>query len=215
MKRRIILLGPPGSGKGTLGAQLKEKLAVGHVCSGHLLRQEVEKNSLFGKTAQPYIARGELVPDETVFAVMGNWLQHANLEVGFALDGFPRTVDQAKVLDGWLAERARPVELALLFTADLEETLERLAGRRSCPQCGRVYHVKRVPPRVAGRCDDCQTELVQRSDDRDSVLRQRFEVYRTKTAPLQDYYTGQGKLVVLDTSMEPERRFAAAWAALG
>jgi adenylate kinase len=214
MKRRIILLGPPGSGKGTIAAQLQRESGLAHVSSGHLLRQEEERGSAVGKSAKVFLEKGELVPDETVLELMGGWLQSAPLDRGFMLDGFPRTLAQAKALDQWLAARNAPIEAALLYACDLAVVLDRVTGRQSCPQCGRVYHFRSMPPNVPGLCNDCGIALVERADDSEAVMRKRFEIYASQTEPLADYYERQAKLVVIDASKSPQERLAASVAAL-
>src|SRR5881398_1429373 len=147
MKRRIILLGPPGSGKGTIAARLQQEFGLDHVSSGHLLRREVENGSAIGQRAKWFLEKGESVP----------------LDHGFMLDGFPRTLSQARALDEWLAARNAPIEAVILYDCDLAIVLDRITGRWSCPKCGRVYHIYSVPPKVAGICDDCPVKLTQRA----------------------------------------------------
>lgn len=214
MKRRIILLGPPGSGKGTIAAQLQKELGLAHVSSGHLLRQEVESGSSVGKRAKGFLEKGELVPDPTVLEFMSNWMQSAPLDRGFMLDGFPRTLAQAIALDEWLDAKNAPIEAVLFYSCDLALALDRIAGRQSCPKCGRVYHVRSAPPKVPGRCDGCGAALVERADDSEAVLRKRFEIYAGQTEPLVEYYDRQGRIVVIDASRPPEERLKASLAAL-
>src|SRR5438034_5659777 len=214
MKRRIMLLGPPGSGKGTTAARLQQELRLNHVSSGHLLRREVEKGSAIGQRAKSFLENGELVPDRTVLKFMGQWMKSAPLDHGFMLDGFPRTLSQAKALDEWLAERGAPIDAVILYACDLKIILDRITGRWSCPKCGRVYHIYSVPPKVAGICDDCAVALTQRADDSEPVVRRRFEIYTRQTKPLAKYYRQQGKLTVVEAALSPEERFAKTVAAL-
>src|SRR2546425_1560709 len=214
MKRRIILLGPPGSGKGTVATRLHQELGLNHVSSGHLLRREVEKGSAIGQQVRLFLEKGELVPDRTVLQFMGEWMKSAPVDDGFLLDGFPRTLSQAKALDEWLATRNAPIEAVILFACDLKLILDRITGRWSCPKCGRVYHIYSVPPKVAGLCDDCSIAVTQRADDSEAVGRKRFEIYRPHAKPLADFYEQQGKLTVVDAALSADERFAKTVAAL-
>jgi len=214
MKRRIMLLGPPGSGKGTIAARLQQEFGLSHVSSGHLLRQEVERNSAIGRRARMFLEQGELVPDKTVLQLMGDWMKAAPLEAGFVLDGFPRTVSQAKTLHAWLASRDAFIEAVILYACELKLVLERITGRWSCPNCGRVYHIHTVAPKAAGLCDDCRAALTQRADDTEAVVRKRFAIYRRQTKPLVEYYELQGNVTVVDAALSPAERFAKTVAAL-
>jgi adenylate kinase len=145
---------------------------------------------------------------------MGEWMKTASLDQGFMLDGFPRTLSQAKALDRWLAERTSAIEAVILYACDLKIILDRITGRWSCPKCGRVYHIYSVPPKISGMCDDCSIGLTQRADDSESVVRKRFEIYIRQTRPLAKYYEQQGKLTVIDAALSPDERFAKTVAAL-
>jgi len=214
MKRRLILLGPPGSGKGTVAARVQREFGIPHVSSGHLLRREAELGTEIGLKVRLFLEKGELVADAVVLEFMGAWLRTARLEDGFMLDGFPRTLNQARALDGWLEVRGMPVEAAILFDCELATVLERITGRRSCATCGRVYHLRAQPPKAAGRCDDCGVELTQREDDSEPVMRRRFVVYAELTKPVADYYEQQGKLTHIGSAGSVEERFAKAAAVL-
>jgi len=178
------------------------------------LRREVEKGSGVGRRAKVFLEKGELVPDRTVLKFMSEWMKTAPLDNGFMLDGFPRTLSQAKALDEWLAERDAGIEAVVLYACDLKIVLDRITGRWSCPKCGRVYHVYSVPPKISGVCDDCSLELTQRADDRKQVVRKRFAIYTRQTKPLADYYEQQGKLTVIDAALPPDERFAKTVAVL-
>ena len=214
MKRRIILLGPPGSGKGTLAARLQQEFGLNHVSSGHLLRREVERGSVIGQSVKVFLEKGELVPDRSMLRFMGEWIKSAPVNDGFLLDGFPRTMSQARALDEWLAARNAPIEAVILYACDLKLILDRITGRWSCSKCGRVYHIYSVPPKAAGLCEDCLGALTQRADDRETVVRKRFEIYKRQTKPLARYYEQQGKLTVVDAALSPDERFAKSAAAL-
>jgi adenylate kinase len=214
MKRRIILLGPPGSGKGTIAVRLQQEFGLNHVSSGHLLRREVERGSTIGQWVKAFLEKGELVPDITVLQVMAEWLQAAPLEEGFLLDGFPRTLSQAMELDGWLANRNAPIEAVILYACELDALLDRITGRRSCPRCGRVYHIYSMSPKEAGMCDECRIGLIQRADDSEAVVRKRFEIYGCHAKPLAEYYGQQGKLAVVDAALSADERFTRTVTAL-
>jgi len=212
MRRRVILLGPPGSGKGTIAVQLQKELGLRHVSSGHLLRREVDNGSTVGRRAKLFLDNGELVPDDAVLELMNSWLSSSNPEEGFVLDGFPRNLAQAKVLDDWLGRS--PIERVILFHSPESVIVDRLSGRRTCPKCGRVYQWPTLAPSKDGVCDACGTLLVQRGDDQEPVVRKRYELYRRETEPLAAYYQEQGKLTVVDATGPLEQRFSAATAAL-
>src|SRR2546422_5339794 len=196
MKRRIILLGPSGSGKGTVATRLHQEFGLNHISSGHLLRQEVEKGSAIGQRARLFLEKGDLVPDRIVLQLMGQWLKSALVNDGFVLDGFPRTLSQAKALDEWLATRNAPIEAVILYACDLKLILDRITGRWSCPKCGRVYHIYSAPPKVAGVFGDCLIALTQRGDDSEGGGRERVEVYRSPAPTPARYYRQTGQTAV-------------------
>jgi len=208
MKRRLILLGPPASGKGTVAAGLQREFGLPHISSGHLLRREAELGSPVGLRAKLFLEKGDLVPDSIVLEFMSDWMRAASLDAGFMLDGFPRTIAQAKALDEWLDSRKAPIEAVLLFDCSLSVVLDRITGRRSCPKCGRVYHVRSVPPISEGVCDDCGVALTQREDDTEELIRRRFGVYVDQTGPLVEYYDRQGKLHRIEAEAPVEARVA-------
>jgi adenylate kinase len=214
MKRRIIILGPPGSGKGTLAARLKSGLGLPYLSSGHWFRTEVERDSAIGRRVKEFLDRGELVPDELVLELMEDWLAHVPAGKGFLLDGFPRTLRQAEALDAWLARHAMPVEAVLFCHCDEELSVSRSAQRRVCAGCGRVYHLQNLPPRVDGRCDQCGGELARRDDDAEATIRRRFQVYAQQTRPLIEYYRRQGKLREIDGAVPVDVMTAEAVKAL-
>lgn len=214
MKRRAILLGPPGSGKGTIAARLKSEFGLSHISSGHWLRREVEMGSAIGQRVQLFLEKGELVPDELVLEFIELRLLSELGGPGFLLDGFPRTLGQARALDEWLGERKLPIEAVLHFQCAEMVLLERITGRRVCAKCGRVYHIRNNRPKTPGQCDFCGGELVQRVDDTEVMLRRRLEVYSRQTERLIDYYQEQGKLSVMNTAADPEIVYRASVEAL-
>lgn len=200
MRRRVILLGPPGSGKGTVAARLKNECGFDHFSTGHWLRQEVARGSALGRQAGLFLERGELVPDEVVLALVKDALSNAQPDLGYLSDGFPRTLAQAQAFDAWSSPRGLGIEQVIYFECSEALVLNRITGRRSCGSCGRVYHVTLVPPGQPGRCDDCAGELTQRADDTESVVRKRFKIYLRETEPLIDFYRQQAKLDVVNAS---------------
>jgi len=195
---RIVLLGAPGTGKGTQGARLRERYGVAHVATGDLLREAVEQGTELGREAKRYMDAGQLVPDELVLGLVRERLDREGRDAGFLLDGFPRTVAQAEALERLLEERATPLDHVVLLDVSEEEIVERLSGRRVCSGCGRLYHVRFSPPAEEGVCDECGAELVVREDDREETVRKRLEVYRRKTQPLLDFYERRGLLRRVD-----------------
>lgn len=193
----LVFLGPPGAGKGTQARRLSEELGYIHLSTGDILRNAVKRGTPLGKKAKEYMDRGELVPDNLIVALIEEVMPE---EGGVIFDGFPRTVPQAEALDRMLERRGKKVDLALLFDLPDDTVVERLSGRRTCPECGAVYHVKFSPPQKNEVCDRCGSKLIQREDDREDVVRERLRVYRDQTSPLVDYYRGKGILITLDAS---------------
>lgn len=184
----IVMLGPPGAGKGTQCDLLAERLALTHVSTGDLLRDAIAHHTPLGKQAEPLMARGELVSDKIVIAIIEEWFRNPKHQRGAILDGFPRTVPQAQALDEALAKLGRKVDWVIYLRASVEELLQRIAGRYVCGQCGASYHLRSSPPRVPGRCDNCGGKLIQRPDDNIDIARRRMDVYFEQTAPLIDFY---------------------------
>ena len=186
------MLGPPGSGKGTQAHIISELYGVPVITTGDMLREAVANGTEYGRIADGYMSRGELVPDEIVNGVVGERLSRSDLENGFILDGFPRSTPQAEFLDSYLEEHGMKLDYVIHVTLDDEAIVKRLSNRRSCPSCGEVYHLVSKPPEKEGICDKCGSELVLRDDDRPEVIRNRLEVYRDKTQPLLDRYRHKG-----------------------
>ena len=186
---RLVLLGPPGSGKGTQGERLAQALGVPRISTGDILRRNVAQGTDLGKKAKAFMETGKLVPDELVIAMTAARLKEADARNGFILDGFPRTIPQAEALG-----RLTPLDAVVNLFLEPEELVKRSAGRRVCPKCESVYHLASNPPRKAGICDKCGTPLVTRPDDREEVVRTRIETYERQTAPLVQYYRDKGLL---------------------
>jgi adenylate kinase len=194
VQRNVILLGPPGAGKGTQAERIAVGYGLPHISTGEMLRAAVAAGTDMGLAAQKVMEAGALVPDEVVIGVVRDRLAQADAQDGFLLDGFPRTIEQAERLDAMLSDDARPVTHVILIDVPEDELVERLAGRRMCRGCGKGYHVVFDPPKVGGVCDVCGAELYQRSDDDEATVRNRLEVYRAQTEPLVGYYEGRGVL---------------------
>jgi len=194
----IILLGPPGAGKGTQAAYVARKLGLVHVASGDLFRQALKRGDDLARQAESYMEKGMLVPDELTVRMVLERLSAPDSEAGVVLDGFPRNLKQAEALDENLARKGRAIDGVVYIKVSEEELVRRLSGRWICRRCQAPYHATDSPPKVWGRCDRCGGELYQRSDDTPGTVKKRLEVYATETAPLIDYYTEAGKLVEVD-----------------
>ncbi|WP_152543852.1 adenylate kinase [Thermoanaerobaculum aquaticum] len=203
----VVLLGPPGAGKGTQAKRLAATFNLLHISTGDLLREEVGKGSELGQQAASYMQKGELVPDDLVAKMLVTRLHSQQGLAGCVFDGYPRTRAQAELLDGLLAELGRRVDVAVYLEVPDDEVVARLGGRRSCPSCGAVYHLRTQPPARDGVCDVCGSQLVVREDDKEEVIRQRLAVYRTHTEPLLELYGGRGVLARVPGQGTPEEVF--------
>lgn len=190
---RALLMGPPGAGKGTQAQFIQQEYGVPQIATGDMLRRARKEGTELGKQAQSYMDRGALVPDEVVIGLIRERLAEPDARSGFLLDGFPRTIPQAEALDALLGDISQPLGAAVLLEVPEEAIVTRLSGRRTCPACGRSYHVVDEPPPEDGRCA-CGTELVTRPDDQPETVRQRLRVYAESTAPLAGYYESKGIL---------------------
>ena len=188
MRLNIILLGPPGCGKGTQAKMLTEKYHIPQISTGDILREAVKNKTPLGLEAKTYMDSGKLVPDDVVIGIIQDRLKQPDCEKGFILDGFPRTVVQAEALDDTLKTMGKKIEHAISISVDEEELLRRLTGRRTCRSCGAMFHILFNPPKKEGICDKCSGELYQRDDDKEETIRNRLNVYNQQTAPLIDYY---------------------------
>jgi len=200
----LILLGPPGAGKGTQAVGLAEKRGLAHVATGDMFREAMRSGSELGRQAKAYVDRGELVPDELTIRMLLERVAQPDCSPGCVLDGFPRNLEQAKALDGALAERGQAVDRVLYIRVGEEELIGRLSGRWTCRQCGAVYHQRYSPPATAGRCDQCGGELYQRSDDQPETVRRRLTVYFRDTVPLVEYYWQSERLLEVDGEQDIE-----------
>ena len=201
----LILLGPPGGGKGTQGERLQEDLELPYYATGDILRAAVRDETDIGKAAKEYMDRGDLVPDDVIIGVIAERLESGEADHGFILDGFPRTVPQAEALDRKLGELGRQLTAVVLIDVSDEEIVRRLSGRRVCVESSHVYHVDFNPPATEGVCDIDGSELIVRDDDKPDVVRHRLVQYHDKTSPLVDYYRKQALLNEVDGSQDPDR----------
>lgn len=191
---RIILLGPPGAGKGTQAKDLVTKYGIPQISTGDILRKNLADKTPLGLEAKKFMDKGELVPDSVVVGIVKERLKEPDCKKGYILDGFPRTVPQAEALGAGLAEMGTPLDRVLSIEVPDEELVKRLSGRRTCRSCQAGYHVMFKAPKTEGKCDSCGGELYQRDDDKEEAIKNRLKVYQASTAPLIDYYKGKGLL---------------------
>jgi len=195
---KLILLGPPGAGKGTQAKMLTDRFGIPQISTGDILRAAVKDGTPMGVKAKSFMDAGGLVPDEVVVGIVRERLQKSDCAAGFILDGFPRTVAQADALQETLRELGKELDAVISLEVDVEALVERLTGRRTCKTCGRGYHVNFDPPKAAAICDACGGELFQRDDDREETIRKRLQVYHEQTAPLAAYYRSGDLLTSVD-----------------
>ena len=196
---KLILLGAPGAGKGTQAKWISKEYGLPHISTGDILRQNVKEGTELGKEAKRYMDEGKLVPDELIIKMMKGRLSQEDCRGGFILDGFPRTINQAEELG-----KITDIDAVLNIYVPFEKLIERITGRRSCPKCGAVYHIKYNPPKKDNICDVCGTPLIQRDDDKEETVKKRLETYEEQTAPLIDYYEKKGKLLTVEGQEEIE-----------
>ncbi|MDD5473229.1 MAG: adenylate kinase [Candidatus Methanoperedens sp.] len=202
----IILLGPPGAGKGTQAKKISEHFSLPHISTGDILRENISNNTSLGLKAKSYMSRGELVPDELLITIVKDRLSRKDCSEGFMLDGYPRTIPQADALQMILTESGKKLDAVLNISVGDEELVKRLSGRRMC-KCGASYHVSFNPPKKDGICDVCKGELYQRDDDKAEAVRNRLDVYKKQTQPLIDYYDKKGVLRTIDGENDIPRIF--------
>lgn len=195
---RIVLLGPPGAGKGTQAKSISNKYSIPHISTGDIFRKNISEKTPLGVEAKGYIDKGHLVPDSLTIDLVKDTLSQEFCKNGFLLDGFPRTVAQAEALKEFLKETGTDLDVALLIDVPQNFILERMTGRRVCISCGATYHVKFNPPSVDGKCDVCGNDVVQRKDDTEATVKERLNVYDSQTQPLINYYDDEGLLKTVD-----------------
>ncbi|MFJ8634536.1 adenylate kinase [Streptomyces sp. NPDC093568] len=212
---RIVLVGPPGAGKGTQAAFLAKNLSIPHISTGDLFRANISQQTELGKLAKSYMDAGNLVPDEVTIGMAKDRMEKPDAEHGFLLDGFPRNVSQAEALDEMLQSESMKLDAVLDLEVPEEEVVKRIAGRRICRKdSSHVFHVTYSPPKQEGVCDVCGGELYQRDDDSEETVRKRLEVYHTQTEPIIDYYKAQGLVVTISALGKVEEVTARAMEAL-
>jgi adenylate kinase len=209
----LVLLGPPGTGKGTQAQRVAERLGLVHIATGDMFREAVKDGTELGKQARAYMDRGDLVPDELTVAMLVDRIGQPDAQRGVLFDGFPRTLGQAKALDSALQDQGKEIDAAILVDASDDEIIRRLSGRWLCPNCGEIYHEVSRPPGAPGKCDACGAELRQRQDDRPDVVRTRLEKQRPDDALLA-HYKGSGKLFAVDGEQAVDRVTADLLAAI-
>ena len=209
MVLRLVFLGPPGAGKGTIAQRLCESYGLVQISTGDLLREEAARGTELGNKLKAIMASGQYADDSLVAQLVENRLRALGKK-GFILDGFPRTSAQAEMLEAMLGRLGMKLNAAFDVEASDRTIIERLSGRRSCGKCGKIYHVKNIPPKVAGKCDACGSPLVQREDDKAETVKKRLETYREKTKPLVDYYKKKKLLKIIDANGEVEENMKNA-----
>jgi adenylate kinase len=197
---RLVLVGPPGAGKGTQAQFISSNLSIPKISTGDIFRYNVSTGTELGRQAKAFMDKGDLVPDEVTIAMVSSRLQEDDAQVGFLLDGFPRNVPQAETLKKMLAEWEAKLDIVLELVVDDDEVVRRLSGRRTCRKCGRIWHVVFDPPARQGICDDCGGQLFQRDDDQEETIRHRLDVYQQQTRPLIAYYADEGTLLGIDAT---------------
>lgn len=211
---KIILLGPPGAGKGTQAKSISNRYSIPHISTGDIFRKNISENTPLGIEAKSYMDNGQLVPDEVTINMVKDRLQQDDCKKGYLLDGFPRTVSQAEALQGFLKERNQRLDTALCIEVPREFILERMTGRRVCPSCGASYHIKFNPP-ADGKCELCGSDVVQRKDDTAETVRERLDVYERETQPLIDFYKNIDLLSVVDGTQAINEVFGSICKLLG
>ena len=206
---KIIMLGAPGAGKGTQAKMIAEKYAIPHVSTGDIFRANIKEGTELGKEAKKYMDQGLLVPDELTVKILLDRVAKDDCKNGYVLDGFPRTIPQAQVLDNALQELGDKIDYAIDVEVPDENIIKRMSGRRACLGCGATYHIEHIPPKKDGVCDTCGQELVLRDDDQPKTVKNRLEVYHEQTQPLIDFYTEKGILKTVDGTKDMKDVFAA------
>lgn len=198
---RLILLGPPGAGKGTQAKRVIEEFDIPHISTGDIFRKNIKEKTELGQKVEGLLAQGKLVPDELTIEIVWDRLDQEDCKNGFLLDGFPRTIPQAEALDEGLAKRGLKLDRVLNIDVDKDSLVKRLSGRRVCPSCGASYHIDNNPTKVDGICDACKTPVIQREDDKEETVLDRIKVYDSQTKPLVDFYSKQDLVFTVDGTL--------------
>lgn len=204
---KIVMLGAPGAGKGTQAKKIAEEYGVPHISTGDIFRANIKNNTPLGQQAKIYMDKGELVPDELVVSLIMDRFDEPDCEKGYVLDGYPRTIPQAKALDNALKENGEKLDYAVDVDVPDEVIIDRMSGRRACLNCGATYHIINNPSKTESVCDACGNELVQRDDDKEETVKNRLDVYHDQTEPLKQYYADAGVLYTVDGTKEMEEVF--------
>ncbi len=212
---KIVMLGAPGAGKGTQAKMIAEKYRIPHISTGDIFRANIKNGTELGKEAKEYMDKGLLVPDELTVRLLLDRVAQDDCKNGYVLDGFPRTIPQAEVLDKELIKLGDSVDFAVDVDVPDENIIRRMSGRRACLNCGATYHIVNIPPKKEGICDVCGSELVLRDDDQPETVKNRLKVYHEQTQPLIEYYTGKGVLRTVDGTLPMEEVFDAIVKILG
>lgn len=211
----LIFLGAPGAGKGTQAKMIAAKYGIPHVSTGDIFRANIKNGTELGKEAKSYMDKGALVPDELTVRILLDRVAQEDCAKGYVLDGFPRTIPQAEVLDAELTKLNDKIDFAINVDVPDENIVRRMSGRRSCPSCGATYHIVHIPPKQEGVCDKCGAALVQRDDDKEETVKNRLKVYHEQTQPLIDFYEKKDVLKNVDGTVDSEEVFAAIVKILG
>ncbi|MCI8463674.1 MAG: adenylate kinase [Lachnospiraceae bacterium] len=212
---KIIMLGAPGAGKGTQAKMIAERYKIPHISTGDIFRANIKNNTELGLEAKKYMDQGLLVPDELTVKILLDRVAKEDCADGYVLDGFPRTIPQAQVLEDALARQGEKIDYAVNVDVPDENIVRRMSGRRACLKCGATYHVEHIPPKAEGICDTCGSELVLRDDDRPETVQNRLKVYHDQTQPLIDFYTARGVLKTVDGTADMQDVFSAITEILG
>ena len=212
---KLIMLGAPGAGKGTQAKKIAEKYGIPHISTGDIFRANIKNGTELGKEAKKYMDQGLLVPDELTVKILLDRVAQPDCANGYVLDGFPRTIPQAEVLDKALTELNNKIDYAINVDVPDENIVKRMSGRRACVACGATYHIEHIPPKKEGVCDKCGEPLILRDDDKPETVLNRLKVYHDQTQPLIDFYTGKGVLKSVDGTVDMQDVFASIVAILG